>query len=71
MEMNGSREVPATVETTWNALNDPEVLKACIAGCEAIDKVADNEYTVAMTARVGPLSTSSRGSAAPSGRTAV
>jgi carbon monoxide dehydrogenase subunit G len=56
MEMNGSREVPASVETTWHALNDPEVLKACIAGCESIDKVSDNEYQVAMTARVGPVS---------------
>jgi carbon monoxide dehydrogenase subunit G len=56
MEMNGSREVPASLEATWNALNDPEVLKACIAGCESIDKVSDNEYQVAMTARVGPVS---------------
>ncbi len=56
MEMNGSREVPASVEATWSALNDPEVLKACIAGCESIDKVSDNEYQVAMTARVGPVS---------------
>jgi hypothetical protein len=56
MEMNGSRDVPASVEATWNALNDPEVLKACIAGCESIDKVSDNEYKVAMTARVGPVS---------------
>ena len=56
MEMSGSREVPASVETTWGALNDPEVLKACIAGCESIDKVSDNEYQVAMTARVGPVS---------------
>ncbi len=56
MEMNGSREVPASVEETWKALNDPEVLKACIAGCESIDKVSENEYQVAMTARVGPVS---------------
>jgi uncharacterized protein len=56
MEMNGSREVPVGVEATWHALNDPEVLKACIAGCESIDKVSDNEYQVAMTARVGPVS---------------
>ena len=56
MEMNGSRDVPASVDATWNALNDPEVLKACIAGCESIEKVSDNEYKVAMTARVGPVS---------------
>jgi len=61
MEMNGSREVPASVETTWNALNDPEVLKACIAGCESIDKVSGNEYQAAMTARVGPVSAKFRG----------
>ena len=56
MEMNGSRTVPADIETTWRALNDPEVLKACIAGCESVERVSDNEYRLAMTARVGPVS---------------
>jgi carbon monoxide dehydrogenase subunit G len=56
MEMSSSRVVPASVEATWRALNDPEVLKACIAGCESIERVADNEYKVTMTARVGPVS---------------
>jgi carbon monoxide dehydrogenase subunit G len=56
MEMNSSRTVPADIETTWRALNDPEVLKACIAGCESVERVSDNEYKVIMTARVGPVS---------------
>ena len=56
MEMNGSRTVPADIETTWRALNDPEVLKACIAGCESVERVSDNEYRLTMTARVGPVS---------------
>jgi uncharacterized protein len=56
MEMKGSRTVPSAMETTWRALNDPEVLKECIAGCESIERVSDNEYKVAMTARVGPVS---------------
>ena len=56
MEMKGSRTVPADVETTWQALNDPEVLRACIPGCESIERVSDGEYKVAMTARVGPVS---------------
>ena len=56
MEMSGSRTVPADIETTWRALNDPEVLKACIAGCESVERVSDNEYRLAMTARVGPVS---------------
>ena len=56
MEMTGSRTVPSDIDTTWRALNDPEVLKACIPGCESIERVADNEYRVVMTARVGPVS---------------
>ena len=56
MEMNGSRTVPADIETTWHALNDHEVLKACIAGCESVERVSDHEYRMTMTARVGPVS---------------
>lgn len=56
MEMNGSRTVPADIDTTWRALNDPEVLKACIAGCESVERVSDHEYRMTMTARVGPVS---------------
>src|SRR3977135_1290350 len=56
MEMNGSRTVPADIHTPWRALNDPEVLKACIPGCESVERVSDNEYRMTMTARVGPVS---------------
>ena len=56
MDMSGSRTVPADIETTWRALNDPEVLKVCIAGCESVERVSDNEYRLMMTARVGPVS---------------
>src|SRR6202163_2538496 len=56
MEMTGSRTVPADIETTWRALNDPQVLKACIPGCESVERVSDNEYRLTMTARVGPVS---------------
>ena len=56
MELTSSRTVPASVEKTWVALNDPETLKACIPGCESIERVSDTEFKVAMTARVGPVS---------------
>jgi len=56
MQMTGSRTVPASVEATWAALNDPEALKSCIAGCESVERVSDTEFRVAMTARVGPVS---------------
>jgi carbon monoxide dehydrogenase subunit G len=56
MELTSSRTVPASVEATWAALNDPETLKACIPGCETIERASDTEFTVTMTARVGPVS---------------
>ncbi len=55
MELTSARTVPATPEATWAALNDPDTLKACIPGCESIERVSDSEFVVAMTARVGPV----------------
>jgi carbon monoxide dehydrogenase subunit G len=59
--MTGEQLIPASQQDTWTALNDPEVLKACVPGCESIAKVNDNEYQVQMTARVGPVSAKFRG----------
>ena len=56
MEMTGEQIIPASQQDTWNALNDPEVLKGCVPGCESILRVNDNEYQVQMTAKVGPVS---------------
>jgi len=61
MEMSGEQLIPASQQETWDALNDPEVLKACVPGCEAIDLIAGNEYQVQMTARVGPVSAKFKG----------
>ena len=61
MEMSGEQLIPAPQKDTWDALNDPEVLKACIPGCEAITLIAGNEYQVQMVARVGPVSAKFRG----------
>jgi carbon monoxide dehydrogenase subunit G len=55
MEMNDEQIIPVDQNTVWAALNDPGVLKICIPGCESIDKTADNEYKVIMTASVGPV----------------
>ena len=61
MEMTGEQLVPASQQATWKALNDPEVLKACVPGCEQVTPVTENEYQVQMTARVGPVSAKFRG----------
>jgi carbon monoxide dehydrogenase subunit G len=55
MEMTGEQRIALPQQKVWEALNDPQVLKACIPGCESIEKVSDNEYKVAMTAAVGPV----------------
>jgi len=59
--MTGEQLIPASQQDTWAALNDPEVLKACVPGCESITRVNDNEYQVQMTTRVGPVSAKFRG----------
>ncbi|MEO1113033.1 MAG: SRPBCC domain-containing protein, partial [Pseudomonadota bacterium] len=40
MDMSGTRRIPAKREAVWQALNDPEVLKACIPGCESLEKTS-------------------------------
>jgi hypothetical protein len=61
MEMTGEQLIPATRQQTWEALNDPETLKACVPGCESIERVSDTDYQVLMVARVGPVSAKFRG----------
>ena len=61
MEMSGEQLIPAPQQTVWNALNDPQVLKACVPGCESITPTGDNEYQVLMVARVGPVSAKFKG----------
>src|SRR5713101_6810918 len=61
MEMKGEQLIPAPQQVVWDALNDPEVLKACVPGCESIEKSGDNEYQVLMVARVGPVSAKFKG----------
>ena len=55
MEITGEQLIPVPQAEVWRGLNDPEVLKACIAGCEAIERVSDTEYRVVMVASVGPV----------------
>lgn len=55
MEMTGEHLIPVPQQRVWDALNDPEVLKACIPGCETIERVSDTEYKVALTAAIGPV----------------
>jgi carbon monoxide dehydrogenase subunit G len=56
MEMTGEYRIPAPREEVWRALNDPDVLKECIPGCEELEKVSDTEFTAKVKMKVGPVS---------------
>lgn len=61
MEMTGEYRIPAARETVWEALNDPEVLKACIAGCQSLDRTEDGGFEATVKAKVGPVSATFKG----------
>lgn len=56
MDMTGEYRIPASREAVWHALNDPEVLKRCIPGCEELQKLSETEMTAKVSAKVGPVS---------------
>lgn len=61
MELQQERQLPLPRETVWDALNDPEVLKACIPGCESFERVDDDAYDAAVKAKVGPVNARFKG----------
>jgi len=56
MKMQGERLIAATQRDVWNALNNPDVLKQCVPGCEEMQKLSDTEFTAKVRAKVGPVS---------------
>ena len=61
MELQGERLIPASVDKTWAALNDPDTLKACIAGCESLERSGDDGFIALVAVRVGPVSARFKG----------
>ncbi|RTL48985.1 MAG: carbon monoxide dehydrogenase [Bradyrhizobiaceae bacterium] len=61
MQMNGSERIAAPKEAVWAALNDPEILKQCIPGCEKLEKTLDTEMTATVTLKIGPVKASFNG----------
>lgn len=61
MEMNGEQRIPASREVVWAALNDPDVLKACIPGCQELVKSSETNMTAVAVIKVGPVSAKFQG----------
>ena len=61
MEMTGSHTIPASREKVWEALNDADVLRACIPGCKELEKKSDTELAATVVAKVGPVKATFKG----------
>ena len=55
MQIEGKRTLAVPQQQAWNALNDPEVLKACIPGCEKVEASGENQYALVVAVKVGPV----------------
>lgn len=56
MDMSGSQQIAASRSAVWTALNDADVLKQCIPGCQTLEAGSDNSFTATVQAKVGPVS---------------
>lgn len=61
MQLTGERVIPASIEKTWAALNDPEILKASIKGCESLEKSGEDEFMAALKIKIGPVNARFKG----------
>lgn len=56
MDMQASRTLAITQQQAWDALNDPEVLKLCIPGCDKVEPTGEGQYAIGMALKIGPVS---------------
>lgn len=55
MDISGEHRIPAPREAVWKGLNDPEVLRQCLPGCESMEQTGEHEYQARLLAAVGPV----------------
>lgn len=55
MDMQGEHRIAAPREAVWAALNDDDVLRACIPGCESLERTSDNELHAVVVQKIGPV----------------
>ena len=61
MEMNGSHIIPADRQTVWEALNNPDVLRACIPGCQELEMSSPTEMSAVVVTKIGPVKATFKG----------
>jgi carbon monoxide dehydrogenase subunit G len=55
MELTGEQLIPAPRQAVWDAINDPEILRQCITGCESVTKTSETDFEAAVLVKVGPV----------------
>jgi len=61
VEMNGEERIAAPRQIVWEALNDPEILRACIPGCQELERISDTELSAVVKVKIGPVSATFKG----------
>lgn len=61
MDMTGEERIAAPRDAVWAALNDPEILKQCIPGCQSLEMKSPTELSAVVKIRIGPVSASFTG----------
>lgn len=64
MDMTGSYDIPAPRQQVWEALNNPEVLKKSIPGCQSFEKLSDSDMRATVVMKIGPVKATFRGKVA-------
>jgi carbon monoxide dehydrogenase subunit G len=55
MKITGEQLIAAPREAVWRALNDPEILRQAIPGCESLERAGDNAFKAVVSSRIGPI----------------
>ncbi|MFN7102660.1 MAG: SRPBCC family protein [Pseudorhizobium sp.] len=61
MDVDGEERIAAPRQVVWQALNDPEILKQCIPGCQSLEKTSPTELVTTLRIKIGPVSASFNG----------
>ena len=61
MDMSGEQMIAAPRDKVWAALNDTEILRQAIPGCESVTKTSDTEFVATVVAKVGPVKATFKG----------
>ena len=62
MDMTGSQRIEAPREVVWEALNDPDVLRQCIPGCQSMERSGENGFNAKAVLKIGPVKATFSGS---------